>query len=355
MVNPLLTKDVAAVIADVGEQAALLDVAGWLQLLGHSAKSGDRLSTAAKERMTAAGANAASEGIALPIAVDAWLTAGWVMWRSIDADVAAKELAHRAGVMMRVLDDGAKALAEGFVRAQQSAIRRDEGARATLVDWLLGDAPPERVLEAAGRAGVDIAGRRSVLAVGEVSEPLLARFRDAGALVAPRMGTTVAVITGRVPRGPETAGLGRPGVGVAGIRASYGEALRALDVAQRLGLRGVVPYADVLPEALIGLDRVTLRELVDTTLEPLRSTRNGGPQYVQTVETWLQVGLSVAATARALGVHERTIRYRLARIAKLTGMDLQHADDRFRLDLAIRGERLLVGSLAPSKISSNRA
>jgi hypothetical protein len=49
----------------------------------------------------------------------------------------------------------------------------------------------------------------------------------------------------------------------------------------------------------------------------------------------------VAATARALDVHERTVRYRLARIAKLTSLDLQHADDRFRLELALRGARLL--------------
>ena len=45
--------------------------------------------------------------------------------------------------------------------------------------------------------------------------------------------------------------------------------------------------------------------------------------------------------ARALAVHERTVRYRLARIAKLTALDLQHSDDRFRLELAIRGARLL--------------
>lgn len=334
-------KDVRAVIADVGEQAAELDLSSWVGLLQRSAKSGDRLSPAARSRLTSAGAHAADAGLPLPTAVDAWLTAGWVVWRDAGAEGDAKAISRRAGVMMRVLDDGAKALADGYVRAQQSAVRRDESARATLLDWLLGGMPPDRVMEAAGRLGVDIGGRRSVIVVGEVSEAILDRFREAGALAAPRAGTTVAVLTGRAPRGPETAGLGRPGLGVAGIRTSYGEALRALDVARRLGLRGVVPYTDVLPEALIGQDRATLRELVESTLDPLRSRRSGGPQYVETVETWLQEGLSVAATARALQVHERTVRYRLARIAKLTGLDLQHADDRFRLELAVRGERLL--------------
>jgi DNA-binding PucR family transcriptional regulator len=117
--------------------------------------------------------------------------------------------------------------------------------------------------------------------------------------------------------------------------------VRALDVARRMGLRGIVPYGDVLPEALIGQDRATLAELVAATLAPLEAQRSGGPQYVETAATWLQEGLSVAATARVLDVNERTVRYRLARIAKLTSLDLQHADDRFRLELAIRGARLL--------------
>ncbi len=334
-------KDVRAVIADVGDEAAELDIAGWIGLLQRAAASGDRLTPAARSRLTSAGAHAADAALPLPLAVDTWLTAGWVVWRDVGSEGDAASISRRAGVMMRALDDGAKALSDGYVRAQQSAVRRDESARATLLDWLLGGMPPDRVMEAAGRLGVDIGGRRSVIVVGEVSEAILDRFRDAGALAAPRAGTTVAVLTGRAPRGPETAGLGRPGLGVAGVRTSYGEALRALDVAQRLGLRGVVPYTDVLPEALIGQDRATLRELVESTLEPLRTSRNGGPQYVETVETWLQEGLSVAATARALQIHERTVRYRLARIAKLTGLDLQHADDRFRLELAVRGERLL--------------
>lgn len=221
------------------------------------------------------------------------------------------------------------------------AALRAEHARAVLLDQVLSQAPPEQVMEHATELDIDLGARRSVLVVGTVSTAVLERLRDAALLVGVRSGTIVAIISGRVPRGPETAGLGRPSLGVAGIRISFGEAERALEVASRLGLRGVVPYAEVLPEALIGQDRETLRELVDLTLTPLRSNRQGGPQYIETATTWLQEGLSVAATARALDVHERTVRYRLARIAKLTSLDLQHPDDRFRLELALRGARLL--------------
>lgn len=221
------------------------------------------------------------------------------------------------------------------------AALRAEQDRAVLLDHLLSPVPPEQVMERATELGVDLGGRRSVLIVGTVSTVVLERLRDSALLVGIRSGTIVAIIGGRVPRGAETAGLGSPGLGVTGIRASFGEAERALEVAGRLGLRGVVPFVEVLPEAVIGQDHETLRALADLTLEPLRSHRRNGPQYIETATAWFQEGLSVAATARTMGVHERTVRYRLARIAKLASLDLQHADDRFRLELALRGARLL--------------
>ena len=242
---------------------------------------------------------------------------------------------------MRLLADGARSLCTGYADGQAEAVRQRERQRSLLIEALLSEQPPEQVQELAVRLGVELTGRRSVLLVGEVSETALDRLNAAGALAAPQRGRIVAILSGRVPRGPETAGLGRPGLGITGIRDSFADAKRALNMARRLGLKGVVPYGDVLPEALLGQDRATLRELVDATLTPLRATRNGGPQYVETATVWLQEGLSVAATARVLDVHERTVRYRLARIAKLTTLDLQHADDRFRLDLALRGARLL--------------
>ena len=139
-------------------------------------------------------------------------------------------------------DDGAKALADGYVREQLRAVERTEEARLALLDGLLGAAAPDAVLAAAARLGVDLQGRRSVLVVGDVNEAVLHRLREDGALAAPRDGVVVAVLAGdRAPRGPEPAGLGRPGLGVDGIRASYGEARRALEVARRLDLQGVVP------------------------------------------------------------------------------------------------------------------
>ena len=307
--------------------AAALDVDGWLLMLG---RAGDRLASTARTRLATDAGRARSAGVPLTAVIDAWLAA-------VEAGRRDGADAGSAGVAA----DGIRSLCAGYADGQLEEQRRRDNLRAVLLDALLSDQPAAEVQELAQRAGVDLSGRRTVLVVGVVSEAVLERLADAGALAAPRAGTVVAVISGRVPRGPETAGLGRPGLGVHGIRASHDDAVRALEVARRMGLRGIVPYGDVLPEALIGRDRDTLAELVEATLAPLRSTRSGGPQYVETAATWLQEGLSVAATARVLDVNERTVRYRLARIAKLTALDLQHADDRFRLELAIRGSRLL--------------
>ncbi|MGI9117032.1 MAG: hypothetical protein ACR2JV_05290, partial [Gaiellales bacterium] len=278
----------ATVLARVGDQRAeLLDLDVWRQILE---RPGERLPQAARTRLARSAGLARTAGIGLSTVVDAWLVLG-------DETRGAK--GRSAEAQAQLVGDGVRALCAGYDDGHADEARRIERLRGVLLDLLLSTAPPEEVQELATRLGVDLAGRRSVLLVGSVAETVLDRLVDAGALAAPRAGCIVAVIGGRVPRGPETAGLGRPGLGITGIRASFADAERALEMARRLGLRGIVPYGDVLPEALIGQDHATLRELVDATLTPLRATRNGGPQYVETAAVWLQEGLSVAATARA--------------------------------------------------------
>ena len=323
-----MTRD--AILADLGgPRAAGLDLDAWLQIL---ARSGERMASGSRTRLATSAGRARVAGVPLTTVIEAWMAV---------ATVALAEETRTPAGHLRLVADGTRALCAGYADGQVESIRQEERQRTLLLEALLSEQPPEQVQEFATRLGVELTGRRSVLLVGEVNETILDRLNDAGALAAPQRGRIVAIIGGRVPRGPETAGLGRPGLGIPGIRSSYADAIRALGMARRLGLRGVVPYGDVLPEALIAQDQTTLRELVDATLTPLRSARNGGPQYIETAAVWLQEGLSVAATARVLEVHERTVRYRLARIAKLTSLDLQHADDRFRLELAVRGARLL--------------
>jgi DNA-binding PucR family transcriptional regulator len=45
----------------------------------------------------------------------------------------------------------------------------------------------------------------------------------------------------------------------------------------------------------------------------------GGPSLLDTVTAYLEQGSSLEATARMLFVHPNTVRYRLRRVAELTG------------------------------------
>jgi GAF domain-containing protein len=74
-------------------------------------------------------------------------------------------------------------------------------------------------------------------------------------------------------------------------------------------------------------------------------------QLLQTLEQYLADRRSIAQSARALMVHSNTLRQRLQRIEKLTGLDLGSAD-LLALQLAIKLNRLRPGDSAPRAVAS---
>ena len=55
-----------------------------------------------------------------------------------------------------------------------------------------------------------------------------------------------------------------------------------------------------------------------------------------TLQTWIDHDLNVAATAKALCMHPNSVRYRLRRIAQLTGHNPHHLTDLLELHSAAR-------------------
>lgn len=121
---------------------------------------------------------------------------------------------------------------------------------------------------------------------------------------------------------------------------SYREAALALDIArvspdewrvrtyEDLGLYGLVARA---------VDPGMLDALARHTLEPLlRADGEGGTHHVRTLAAYLHAGRHLKPAAAALHVHVNTLRYRLGRIQELLGVDLEDADARFLLELAVR-------------------
>jgi purine catabolism regulator len=64
--------------------------------------------------------------------------------------------------------------------------------------------------------------------------------------------------------------------------------------------------------------------------------RERGSDLIRTLEGYLSAGGSTTGAADRLGVHRNTLGYRLNRIAELTGSDLDDADTRLALGLALK-------------------
>ena len=146
------------------------------------------------------------------------------------------------------------------------------------------------------------------------------------------------------------SGLFGPGPLVVGptvrdLRAAHPSARAAL-----AGLRVAPAWPDaprpvssdeLLPERALDGDADAVRVLVTSAYQPLLA---GGAALLDTLTAYLEQGSSLEATARMLFVHPNTVRYRLRRIAEITGR--VPGDPRDGLVLRIG---LAVGRLARSR------
>ena len=64
--------------------------------------------------------------------------------------------------------------------------------------------------------------------------------------------------------------------------------------------------------------------------------REHATAYLETLTVYLREGCRNQACADAMSLHVTTLRYRLARIAELFGVDVETPERRFALELAIR-------------------
>lgn len=206
-------------------------------------------------------------------------------------------------------------------------------------------------------AGIDSARRQCILLVepasGQVRSlstlPLPEEFDGAAtAVLGDRMAVVVQAADGAALARSlsahlygtgltATVGAGGAYTGPTGLRWSYFEAREAL-------LRGKPvnePQRLNLSSLLLASRDVPLSDLAAEALDPLAAFDEGhGGQLLPTLEKYLELNGSVAAVAQELDLHRNTVRYRLARIAELTGFDPALTADRVHLYLALRVRRL---------------
>jgi purine catabolism regulator len=134
-------------------------------------------------------------------------------------------------------------------------------------------------------------------------------------------------------------GVGRIRTGLEGIRQSHQDARQALTIGrrlhgpgnvtlfERLGVYRLIYAAESLPEL-----RTFQEEALGTLIE---YDQQHGADLIHTLEAFFAANCSPKEAAALLHVHRNTVLYRLERIAEITGLDLNSADVRLRLHLAL--------------------
>jgi purine catabolism regulator len=139
-------------------------------------------------------------------------------------------------------------------------------------------------------------------------------------------------------------GLGRPATTIDAWRTSYREAAQALEMARQLNQPEPLYFGDLSVQRLLfkmaehadlaSFCRETLGALIDYDVEQKSS-------LIETLEAFFERHGNLSQTAEALFVHRNTLQYRMERIAEIAGIDLDNAETRLALQLALKAYRLL--------------
>ncbi|HEX3812345.1 MAG TPA: helix-turn-helix domain-containing protein [Mycobacteriales bacterium] len=337
----------------------------YLAIVVDAAATGRRLTAAELSACRDRGADAARAQVALRELVDLYLSATWRLWRLLPTSRSGgvRDLGE---AVLRAADDAVASATDGYQQARRALVRHEITDRREFVDDLLsGRADVAGMVERAERHGLNLAGQHTVSVVVSRdpitdASPVIARLERAlstaqiSALVASKEGRLVCVaaddtdrvtaaLTRTVRSGAGTRiGIGRAYAGPAGVLRSYDEACNALEVAARLELPGpAARAADLLVYQVLGRDRAALVDLVRAVLEPLTRARDGAEPLLHTLDVYFASAAVAAEAARRLHLSVRAVTYRLARVRALTDHDADDPAQRYTLQTAVLGARLL--------------
>lgn len=150
----------------------------------------------------------------------------------------------------------------------------------------------------------------------------------------PRSGSAASAAT---PRSGPAAGIATPRSGLADLATAWAEASAAARAALAEARFGpVAQWASIGPFRLLTAlpPEVAHDPVARTLLAPVHH------ELARTAEVFLDCAGQAARAAAELGIHRQTLYYRLSRIEKLTGLDLDDGEDRLLLHMALKAHRL---------------
>jgi hypothetical protein len=261
--------------------------------------------------------------------------------------------------VMRYSREVAFAAAEVYARAAEQRGAWDARLEALVVDSVLRGEADEAVrsrataLGWASTSGVCVVlgytpGGDSAKAVDTIKHSARARSIDALCAV---QGDRLVVVLGGVQDVEKAAGsiTGHFGDGAVVTGPVVGDLLAA-NVSARAAIAGLraagawpgrprpVSSDDLLPERALNGDGHARRQLVTTVYQPLVEAGSG---LLETLSAYIDKSGSIEGTGRVLFVHPNTVRYRLRRIADVTGLSPSDARDAYTLRMALTLGRLL--------------
>lgn len=134
---------------------------------------------------------------------------------------------------------------------------------------------------------------------------------------------------------------------LSGLRKAFEEALAALKVGRKLQGRGSVMHFEGVGSYKLLLsiwehDPEELRTLYQETIDAVdRYDKQSDSQLVHTLVTYLGNDENLSKTAQDLYAHRHTVRYRLQKIADITGLSVFRSEDKERLSLGLKARSLL--------------
>lgn len=332
----------------IGRAIARADLLDELRALGR----GGELPTACPPAVVETARRAADLGAAVTVPIQCYRAGHRVLWRAWQqaleqrpslGDAAPGLAADGSDFFFSYADRCCSLLLGEFERYRESAMRGRDRIRLGQVQEVLTGTRDELDAVAYALAQTHVA----IVVVGRDGSPVSHEEvlpGSGGSLLVPLDAST---IWGWVPGGTVPApvadrarhvGIGCAEQGPEGFRRSHRQAQRALAVALR-DSRPVARYEEVALESLAGAGEQALRDFVANELAGLDEPRPARAPLRETILAYFAQGDSLVAAARALGVHERTVAYRLRVVEARLGRRLSVR--RAELEAALRLERLL--------------
>jgi hypothetical protein len=255
--------------------------------------------------------------------------------------------------LLRYSREFAFSAAEVYARAAEARGSWDARIEALLVDALMRGERGQQLVSRA--AAIGWTGVGSVLAVvAGVEAPIIGDEADQLRRAAP--DTLLGVHTDRIVAVLGGPGDLRPAVDALlprlGPQVVVGPTAASLDVASDSvraasaaldaidgwpGAPRPVLADDLLPERVLGGDPTARITLIENVYGPVAEA---GGSLVETVWAYIEAGRSLEAAARALYVHPNTVRYRLRKVADVSGWDPSDPREGFVLHTALALGRL---------------